>query len=146
VIYAEYGNTEGSPNPNGSKLNQPLQLPLQQTPLRAPKLTNFKSTGTTRNKAIAKELTNRIAYQIQYVNARAYLYSQETFFSASGTHSCYRLSKFQGPSEKNSKNLIGTQTRDFPAFNRSEYLDNVGSLSSHKPMGLHGLLGISLPT
>jgi hypothetical protein len=27
----------------------------------------FKPTGTTRNKAIAKELANRSAYQIQYV-------------------------------------------------------------------------------
>jgi hypothetical protein len=49
--------------------NQPLQLPLQQAPQRAPKRTNFKPSGTTRNKTIAKELANRSAYQIQYVNA-----------------------------------------------------------------------------
>jgi hypothetical protein len=29
----------------------------------------IKATGTTRNKAIAKELANRSAYQIQYVIA-----------------------------------------------------------------------------
>jgi hypothetical protein len=38
-----------------------LQLPLQQ----APKWTNFKPSGTTRNKAIAREHANRSAYQIQ---------------------------------------------------------------------------------
>jgi hypothetical protein len=42
-------------------------LPLEQAPRRAPKGTNFKPTGTTRNNAIAKELANRSAYQIQYV-------------------------------------------------------------------------------
>jgi hypothetical protein len=47
----------------------PLQLPLEQAPRRAPKWTNFKPTGTTRNTVIAKELANRSAYQIQYVNA-----------------------------------------------------------------------------
>jgi hypothetical protein len=36
-------------------------------PQRAPKLTNFKPSGTTRNKAVVKELANRSAYQIQYV-------------------------------------------------------------------------------
>jgi hypothetical protein len=58
-------NMEGSPNPNGYIRNQPLQLPLQQAPQRAPKLINLKPTGTNRNKAIAKELANRSAYQIQ---------------------------------------------------------------------------------
>jgi hypothetical protein len=46
---------------------QQLQLPLQQAPQRVPKLTNFKPTGTIRNKAIAKELAKRSAFQIQYV-------------------------------------------------------------------------------
>jgi hypothetical protein len=40
---------------------------LQQAPQRAPKGTNFKPSGTTRNKAIAKKLANKSAYQIQYV-------------------------------------------------------------------------------
>jgi hypothetical protein len=37
---------------------------LQQKPQRAPKLTNFKPSGTTGNNAIAKELAKRSAYQI----------------------------------------------------------------------------------
>jgi hypothetical protein len=67
MVCVEHDNTEGSPNSNDSKRNQPLQLPLQQAPQRATKLTNFKPQGTTRNKAIAKELANRSAYQIQCV-------------------------------------------------------------------------------
>jgi hypothetical protein len=54
-------------NPNGETRNQPLQPPLQQAPQRAPKQTSLIPTGTTRNKAIAKEFANRSAYQIQYV-------------------------------------------------------------------------------
>jgi hypothetical protein len=63
MVRAECGNTEGSPNPSGSTRNQPLQL----GPQRAPKRTNFKPSGTFRNKAIAKEVANRSAHQIQYV-------------------------------------------------------------------------------
>jgi hypothetical protein len=69
LVCAEYINTEGFTNPNGSKRNQPLQLPIQQAPQHAPKRTNFKPTGTTRNKAIVKTLANRSACQIQYLNA-----------------------------------------------------------------------------
>jgi hypothetical protein len=38
-------------------------------PQHAPQGTNFKPSGTIRNKATVKELANRSAYQIQYVNA-----------------------------------------------------------------------------
>jgi hypothetical protein len=44
------------PNPEGN-----MRLSVH------PNKTNFKSTGTTRNKAIAKELANGSACQIQYV-------------------------------------------------------------------------------
>jgi hypothetical protein len=51
------------------------------------------------------------------------LYSLETFFSASGTHFCYRLGKPQGlvrPEElgkmkKKIYDLIGNRTRNLPA-------------------------------
>jgi hypothetical protein len=51
---AEYGIQKDLQIPTR---NQPLQLPLQQEPRRALKLTNFKPTGNTRNKAIAAELS-----------------------------------------------------------------------------------------
>jgi hypothetical protein len=44
------------------------KLPLQQTPQHTPKRTDFKPTGTTRNNSIEKELANKSAYPIQYVN------------------------------------------------------------------------------
>jgi hypothetical protein len=42
MVRAEYDNTEGAPNSNGSKRNQALQLPILQSPQRAPKRINFK--------------------------------------------------------------------------------------------------------
>jgi hypothetical protein len=57
-----------SPN---TVIRKDLQIPTVKheisRPQRAPKLINFRTTGTIRNKSIEKELANRCAYQIQYV-------------------------------------------------------------------------------
>jgi hypothetical protein len=56
MVRAEYGNTEGSPNPNGQTRNQRLSVHPKELIL-----------GTTRNETIARELASRSAHQIQYV-------------------------------------------------------------------------------
>jgi hypothetical protein len=49
MVFAEYGNTEGSPNPSGSR-NWTLELRLQQAHQRAPNqlILNLKEPPETR--------------------------------------------------------------------------------------------------